>query len=789
MSFQISPGINVSEIDLTTIVPVVSTTDGAIGGVFRWGPIEQRVLVDSENSLLSNFGKPTNFNAETWLTAASFTNYGIRLHVSRAANTIGTSPRVTVANIVAGNATVNVDSTANLSVGMYVVTSPSTSLKVGAQIASIVDGTSFTLSTGSDALDTISSGVIQFVTNTAFSAVANSGVVTDLAAQIVKNSEHFINKPISEYDSDVNFVARYPGELGNSLRISVCGNSAGYQSNISLASNTYKFLGTATDGINTTNINRFTTLVAPNGSKVVTVTVRETSSNSLIESANATALATATTLQSLINTTDTIVLGKDTFKVAASLPVTINLTPSSNNTNATATFTFTLDSKITKDALGVTLQSNSAAAANNTIQRGWEFKGSFDVAPTKSSYQTNFGNTSVNSDEMHIVVVDDAGKFTGVPGTILEAYRAVSRATDAKTVDGGKNYYKDVINDNSKYIYAINNMGGAPTATATLLTSSTLDVYQKTFVLGRDGADESNLSPVDLYEAYAQFASPSDVDVSLIMTGKLPTNSSAQLANYLINMAETRKDCVVFISPSKEDVVGKTGSAAADAIVATRNLIDPSSYAFMDSGYKYMYDRYNDMYRWVPLNGDTAGICARTDTTNDSWWSPAGPSRGQIRNLIRLAYNPSVAERGTLYTNGVNPVVTFPGQGTLLYGDKTLLGVASAFDRINVRRLFILLEKAISSASKSTLFEFNDAFTRSQFKNLVNPYLRDIQGRRGITDFLVVCDETNNTPEVIDRNEFVGDIYIKPARSINYIQLNFVAVRTGVAFSEVVGQF
>jgi len=218
-------------------------------------------------------------------------------------------------------------------------------------------------------------------------------------------------------------------------------------------------------------------------------------------------------------------------------------------------------------------------------------------------------------------------------------------------------------------------------------------------------------------------------------------------------------------------------------------LIDPSSYAVMDSGYKYMYDRYNDLYRWVPLNGDIAGLCARSDVTNDPWFSPAGPARGQIKNIIRLAYNPSLTDRGTLYTNGINPVVTFPGQGTLLYGDKTLLSVASAFDRINVRRLFIVLEKAIATASKSTLFEFNDAFTRSQFKNLVTPYLRDIQGRRGITDFLVVCDETNNTPEVVDRNEFVGDIYIKPARSINYIQLNFVAVRTGIAFSEVVGQF
>jgi hypothetical protein len=391
---------------------------------------------------------------------------------------------------------------------------------------------------------------------------------------------------------------------------------------------------------------------------------------------------------------------------------------------------------------------------------------------------------------MHIVVVDNGGKFTGIPGTILETFKAVSRATDSKTVDGAKNFYKDVINGNSKYIYAINDISGAPSNTAINLTSSTLDIQSRTFGFGQDGADESTISPGDVYDAYDLFASPADIDVSLIMAGKLPTGTSAQLANYLVSIAEDRKDCVVFISPSKEDVVGKTGSDAADAIVVTRNLIDPgSSYAVMDSGYKYMYDRYNDIYRWVPLNGDIAGICARSDATNDPWWSPAGPARGSVKNVIRLAYNPSESERGTLYTNGVNPVVTFPGQGTLLYGDKTLLAVPSAFDRINVRRLFIVLEKAIARASESTLFEFNDAFTRSQFKNLVTPYLRDIQGRRGITDFLVVCDDSNNTPEVIDRNEFVGDIYIKPARSINFIQLNFVAVRTGIAFSEVVGQF
>jgi hypothetical protein len=390
---------------------------------------------------------------------------------------------------------------------------------------------------------------------------------------------------------------------------------------------------------------------------------------------------------------------------------------------------------------------------------------------------------------MHVVVVDEMGKVSGVPGTILEVYSGISRATDSKTIDGAANYYKDIINENSAYVYAINDLSGAASDTASQLRSTTVDVASYNFVMGRDGADESTISLTNLARSYDQFLSPEDVDISLILTGKTIDNSG-QLANYLIdNLAEVRKDCVVFVSPPKSDVIGKTGSEAADAIVTTRNNLRSTSYAVLDSGYKYMYDRYNDLYRWVPLNGDIAGLCARTDITNDPWWSPAGLNRGQIKNLVKLAYNPSKADRDTLYKNGVNPVVTFPGQGTLLYGDKTLLGKSSAFDRINVRRLFIVLEKAISRSARSTLFEFNDVFTRSQFKNLITPYLADVQGRRGITDFLVVCDETNNTPEVIDRNEFVGDIYIKPARSINFIQLNFVAVRTGVAFSEVVGQF
>ena len=408
------------------------------------------------------------------------------------------------------------------------------------------------------------------------------------------------------------------------------------------------------------------------------------------------------------------------------------------------------------------------------------------------------GNTSAN-DEMHVVVVDEDGGFTGTPGSILETFKNLSRASDAVNNDGATNYYKEVINDVSNYIWWANDRTTSVSNTAISLESaSNTTPGSYNFTLGEDGKSEALTPVATLMEAYDEFRSSEDVDISLIMQGKPrggttvsggETIENFQLANYIIdNICEIRKDCVVLISPDKSKVLNNYGNEA-ESLVNFRNVLRSSSYGIMDSGYKYMYDRYNDLYRYVPLNGDVAGLCVRTDQTRDPWFSPAGFNRGQIKNIIKLPFNPRKAERDLIYPNGVNPVVAFPGQSTILFGDRTLLNKPSAFDRINVRRLFIVLEKAISVVAKFSLFEFNDAFTRSQFKNLIVPYLRTVQGRRGITDFLVVCDETNNTPDVIDRNEFVGDIYIKPARSINFIQLNFVAVGTGVQFSEVVGRF
>jgi len=305
------------------------------------------------------------------------------------------------------------------------------------------------------------------------------------------------------------------------------------------------------------------------------------------------------------------------------------------------------------------------------------------------------------------------------------------------------------------------------------------------------GTDDYASTNAEIATAYEKFNDTENVDISLLLCGPSQTTADATgdtKATAVMDIANDRKDCVAFISPAKADVVG-----VANAITQTQNVVGfadglpSSSYAVIDSGYKYQFDKYNDVYRWVPLNGDTAGVCARTDAVADPWFSPGGFNRGQIRGAVKLAFNPNQTQRDELYKARVNPVVSFPGQGTVLFGDKTAQSKPSAFDRINVRRLFIVLEKAVSTAAKFQLFEFNDEFSRANFRNLVEPFLRDVQGRRGITDFSVVCDDTNNTGDVIDRNEFRADIFIKPNRSINFIQLNFIATRSGVAFSEVAG--
>ena len=564
MGYQLSPGVQWKEIDLTTIVPSLSTTAGGFVGDFNWGPVNQIFTVSNELDLVRWFGKPDSSTFTSFFTAANFLNYGQNLQLVRSAD-------LSKAN----NAT---------------------------------------------------SGTKNIV--------------------ITNQNSYELNYMNMEADAEVGlFAARYPGELGNSLKVSMC------------ASNT------------------------------------------------------------------------------------------------------------------------SADFAS------WDYKDNFNGRPGTSVFAENVGGLN---DEMHIIIVDTLGKFSAAPNTVLERYSYVSKASDAKNDDGSSNYYVNVINDRSEYIYIMNHADdswGVPAANNTFAADGIVETDQLS--MGTNGTPtEGNIT-----DSYDLFNNVDQVDISLIMTG----GHSKTVAKYVVdNIAEVRKDLVAFISPLMNDVVNNAGSEAADVVAWAWDEatgFNPSSYVVMDSGWKKQFDKYNNVYRWVPLNGDIAGLCAYTDRTRDPWWSPAGLNRGLVKNVTQLAWSPNQTDRDTLYKNSINPVVTMTGLGTVLYGDKTMTNKPSAFDRINVRRLFIALEKSISKAAKYSLFEFNDEFTRAQFVALVEPFLRDVKGRRGIYEYKVVCDETNNTAEVIDSNQFVGDIYIKPARAVNFIQLNFVAVRTGVAFSEIVGKF
>ena len=440
----------------------------------------------------------------------------------------------------------------------------------------------------------------------------------------------------------------------------------------------------------------------------------------------------------------------------------------------------------------------AAVADNSHIRRRWKFYDLFDAAPGTSQWATD--NARGTADEMHVVVYDTTGDITGfdndVAGqrtsSVIEVFGNMSKNPSAKTAQGGTNYYPDVIYAQSQYVYWMDhNSSGSNWGTDT--TTAYTAVNTPTANALGSGTDDYSVTAGELETAYDKFKDTESIDVNLVLAG--PSSGVADTAaamdthgTMITDLVEERRDCVGFISPYRSATVNVASSnTQTKNVKESFDLLPSSSYIVFDSCYKYMYDKYNDVYRYVPMNGDTAGLCVHTDSVADPWFSPAGYNRGNVRGAIKLSYNPKKSERDQLYRARVNPVTNFPGQGVVLFGDKTALTKPSAFDRINVRRLFLVLEKAIATASKYMLFEFNDEFTRAQFRNMVEPFLRDVQGRRGIFDFKVVCDGSNNTGEVIDRNEFIGDIYIKPARSINFITLNFIAVRTGVEFSEVGG--
>jgi len=554
MAFQLSPGVLVTEKDLTNVVPAVSSSAAAFCGDFIWGPVNQVELVTSENELVKKFGKPIFSNSVDWFSAANFLGYGNNLQVVRAV--------------------------------------------------------------GEGALNATSNGNGIFIPNEETYTVANA------------NGDN----------GEGVFAGKYPGVLANGLRIEM--------------------------------------------------------------------------------------------------------------------------------------------ADSNTFS-GWDYENLFPSAPGTSDFAQTVNSVD---DELHIVIIDTAGLISGVKDSVLEKFAYVSKASNARNSDGSSNYYKNVLNSQSKLVWWLDHPTGMGNwGSQAFNTEFDVLSFRESDTL--DGGTNEAPSTGDVTTGYSLFKNKDLYDVSLIITG----GHDVVVQQYCIDdIALDRLDCVVFVSPPVESVLNNASEAAADVVTYRKNNLNrDTSYAVMDSGWKVQYDRYNDAYVNIPLNPDTAGLCARTDRTNDAWWSPAGLNRGQIKNVVRLLWSPNQTERDELYKNGVNPVVTFPGQGNVLYGDRTLLSKPSAFDRINVRRLFIVLEKAIATAAKYQLFEFNDVFTRSQFRSLVEPFLRDVRGRRGIYDFRVVCDETNNTGEVIDRNEFVADIYIKPAKSINFIYLNFIATRTSVSFEEV----
>ena len=668
MAFQVSPGVQVREIDVTNVVPAVSSSIGAYAGEFSWGPVDEVRTITSEKELVGVFGEPKDAGSDGYNTvvgkkehfysAANFLKYGNNLKVVRASNGIAAGQTGQMLNATTGSAGI-----------------------------------------------------------------------------LIKNQTHYYESNYhsgSAAGSAGLFSARCAGSLGNSLKISMCTSANAFsQASVTTVSDSSISVG-------------HTQITVADGTKFVV--------GDLIAFANS----------------------ADVYKISAI---------SSND------ITFHLNSDSSQG-----LQVVPTNGSN--IARGWEFASNFTKAPGSSP--DALANSS-SLDEIHVIVIDEDGKITGIPGEILEVFEGLSQASDAKDSEGNSNYYVDKIRYNSNYIFWTNHDSTTSEAGNTFAVAGAAFV-QHTLPLGGSlshGIDGYPLSSGAKNTANTtHFGDAETQDVDFIIAGPLDGYASGSVvstlaeattqANNLIALCEARKDCMAVISPRKADCVNNSGSEST-SVIAFAETLTSSSYAVMDSAWCYQYDKYTDNYCYIPSCSHTAGVMARTDSDRDAWFSPAGFSRGQILGITKLSFNPNQAERDALYKKRVNPMVTFPGEGTVLFGDKTLLSSASAFDRINVRRLFIVMEKAIATAAKFQLFEFNDAFTRAQFRATIEPFLRQVKGRRGIVDFQVVCDDTNNSQAIVDANQFQASIFVKPNRSINFITLNFVAARSGVEFEEVYG--
>ena len=728
----VSPGVKVREVDLTVgRIDALSDQTGAICGPFSQGPVLEPILVENEQELLNIFGKPISSDRqyEYWYSASNYLQYGGVLRVAR----------IDGANL------------RNANVGGVGIASTST-LKI-------------------------------------------------------KSYEDYKNN--YETTGSYRFAARNPGTWANDLKVAVIDGAADQTLTVGAAATSAAQVGYAVTqattsivaGVGTTSVNDGYLQGVITGIGVSTIDVKVINRVSAAGSIFPVSYTEG---------------GAYAFSAGSATNVGFGTTSAPGTGIAILSSSSTIASPAAGLVTSVTLTSSNVSDWYNNqyiqLDNGAVLWKSIAEKPGTSGYAA--ARNSKN-DEVHVVVIDDKGSISGNAGTILEKHAFLSKAKDTVNSLGSNTYYKDYVADNSNYLFVGVATGNGSiasgiqtaftaTSTANVWGTNTQDVVFNvagnqlyTLAAGKDYSGTNNEGGYsttlgDVVGGYELFENEAEYAVNFLIQGPGVTGSkegSQAKANKLIAIAELRKDCLAVVSPHREAVVDVTSSKTqTDNVVQFFDALTSSSYVVFDSGYKYQFDRFNNTFQYIPLNADIAGLMARTSQEQFPWFSPAGSQRGNILNTVKLAYNPSKVQRDSLYTRRVNPVIFSPGAGFVLFGDKTGLGYASAFDRINVRRLFLTLESTIEIAARTQLFEFNDDITRANFRNIVEPYLRDVQAKRGITDFVVICDETNNTPDVIDANEFKADIFIKPARSINFIGLTFVATRTGVAFEEVVGR-
>ena len=743
MASQVSPGVVLKERELSNaVITGAIEVTAAFASTFAKGPIGEITSITTERELISTFGRPVDANAEDWLVASEFLNYGGRLSVVRA-ETAGVlnaanSGGVLIANDVAWQS----------GVGASKVLAARTAGTHGNSLLVVV------VDRGADQLITLAGGWDN-------APVVGSAITFNLAGGGTKTGV------VHSWDAGtgvVSVVLDDPTVLITTSDKIEDGNEIG----------TFTVANPGPDATRAAAVGSY---VAPGvggsgGGATFNVTVNADGSVNVVLLADGDNYANG----------DALTISDAAIGNSGAADLTILITSLDPDTTITAVADWYTNTEI--GSTGLTL-------------------GAIAPRPGTSAFAAARG---LKYDEVHVAVIDTTGDVSGAANTVLERLTYLSKLTDAKSDEGASIYFKEVINAESSYIFH----GAAPTVTqqpssagggvAWNQASSDLssgDAFLLSLALEvtlTGGADAYGYSSGEIGAAYDLFADTETVDINFVLMGgsmgtEVGTTAKAQK---VLSIASGRKDCVAFVSPHKGNQIGtSTALTTAQQKVNTINFFNQlasTSYGVFDSGYKYFYDRFNDKYRWLPCNADVAGLCVATSATLDDWFSPAGLNRGAIRNAIKLAYNPTKADRDELYQVRINPIVTFPGTGTVLFGDKTALASPSAFDRINVRRLFLNIEARVETLAKGVLFELNDTTTRALFSSAVNSYLNEVQARRGVTDFLVVCDESNNTPDVIDRNEFVAELFIKPTRSINYVTITFTATKTGVSFSEVVGR-